>query len=80
MKGNPNNRNKNKYYRFHRDHKHDTNECYDLKQKIKNLIMQEKLRNFLGRGHMDEKLKGKVEEPSWPLLGEIRVIVKETST
>ena len=32
MKGNPNKRNRNKYYRFHRDHGHDTDECFDLKQ------------------------------------------------
>ena len=32
MKGDPNKRNKNKYYRFHRDHRHDMDECYDLKQ------------------------------------------------
>ena len=38
MKGDPNKRNKNKYYHFHRDHRHDTDECYDLKQQIENLI------------------------------------------
>ena len=38
MKGDPNKRNKNKYCRFHWDHGHDTNECYDLKQQIENLI------------------------------------------
>ncbi|XP_075633446.1 uncharacterized protein LOC142605906 [Castanea sativa] len=38
MKGDPNKCNRNKYYRFHRDHGHDTNECFDLKQQIKNLI------------------------------------------
>ena len=64
MKGDPNKHNKNKYCRFHRDHGHDTNECYDLKQQIENLIRQGKLRNFLRRDHKDEKLKGKVEEPS----------------
>ena len=31
MKGDPNKRNKNKYCCFHKDHGHDTDECYDLK-------------------------------------------------
>ncbi|XP_030923124.1 uncharacterized protein LOC115950011 [Quercus lobata] len=48
MKGDPNKRNRNKYYRFHRDHGHDMDECYNLKQQIENLIRQGKLRNFLG--------------------------------
>ena len=51
-----------------------------LKQHIENLIRQEKLRNFLGQDHKDEKLKGKLEEPSWPPLGEIRVIIGGTLT
>ena len=74
MKGDPNKCNKNKYCRFHRDHGHDTDECYGLKQQIENLIRQGKLRHFVGRDHKDEKLKGKVEESSRP-LGEIRVII-----
>ena len=72
MKGDLNKRNRNKYCRFHRDYGH---ECFDLKQQIENLIRQGKLRNFLGRDHKDEKLKGKVEESLWPQLGEIRVII-----
>ena len=79
MKGDPNKYNKNKYCRFHRDHGHNTDECYDLKQQIENLIRQGKLRHFVGRDHKDEKLKGKVEESSRP-LGEIRVIIGGTST
>jgi len=38
MKGDPNKHNKNKYCHFHRDHRHDTDGCYDLKQQIENLI------------------------------------------
>ena len=38
------------------------------------------MRNFLGRDHKDEKLKGKLEESSRPPLGEIRVIIGGTST
>ncbi|XP_065631176.1 uncharacterized protein LOC136068225 [Quercus suber] len=79
MKGDPNKHNKNKYCRFHRDHGHDTDECYNLKQQIDNLIRQGKLRHFVERGHNDEKLKAKMEESSWPPLGEIRVIIGGTS-
>ena len=75
MKGDPNKRNRNKYCCFHRDYGHDTDECFDLKQQIENLIRQGKLRNFLGRDHKDKKLKGKIEESSRPLLEEIRVII-----
>ena len=75
MKGNPNKHNKNKYCHFHRDHEHDINEYYDLKQQIENLIKQGKLRHFIGRDYKDEKLKGKVKESSIPPLGEIRVII-----
>ena len=32
MKGDPSKRNKSKYYCFHRDHGHNMDECYDLKQ------------------------------------------------
>ena len=75
MKGDPNKRNKNKYCRFHRDHGHDMDECFDLKQQIENLIRQGKLRHFVERDHKDEKLKAKMEESSRPPLGEIRVII-----
>ena len=77
MKGDPNKRNRNKYCRFHRDHGHDMDECFDLKQQVENLIRQGKLKSFLGRDHKDEKLKGKVEESSRPPLREIRVIIGE---
>ena len=80
MKGDPNKRNRNKYCRFHKDHGHDTDECFDLKQQIKNLIRQGKIRSFLGWDHKDKKLKGKAEESSRPSLEEIRVIIGGSST
>ena len=80
MKGNPKKRNRNKYCHFHRDHGHDTDECFDLKQQIENLTRHGKLRNFLGRDYKGEKLKAKVEELSRPPLGEIRMIVGGGST
>ena len=80
IKGDPNKRNWNKYCHFHRDHGHDTDECFNLKQQIQNLIRQGKLRNFLGRDYKDEKLKAKVEESSRPPLGEIRMIIGGSST
>ena len=80
MKGDPNKHNRSKYCHFHRDHGHDTNECFDLKQQVENLIRQGKLKSFLGRDHKDEKLKGKVEESSRPPLEEIRIIIGGNST
>ena len=68
MKGDPNKHNKNKYCCFHRYHGHDTDECYDLKQQIENLIRQGKLRHFVGRDHKNEKLKGKMENRYSPHL------------
>ena len=79
MKGDPGKCNKNKYCHFHKDHKHDMDECYDLKQQVENLIKQGKLRHFVGRDHKDDKLKGKIKEPSRPLLGEIRITIGGTS-
>ena len=32
LKGDPNKKSRDKNCRFHRDHGHDTTDCYDLKQ------------------------------------------------
>ena len=46
-------RSRDKYYRFHRDHGHDTADCYDLKQQIEALIKQGKLQKFVNKERMD---------------------------
>ena len=81
LKSNPNKRPKNKYYRFHRDHGHDTFKCYDLKQQIETLIKQGKLQRFVrGRENQprDPKPNRRVEERPKALLEEIRGIVRES--
>ena len=47
LKGDPNRHSRDKYCRFHRDHGHDTADCYDLKQQIEALIKQGKLQRFI---------------------------------
>ena len=49
LKGDPNKRPRDKYCCFHRDHDHDTTDCYDLKQQIEALIRQEKLQRFVSK-------------------------------
>ena len=54
LKGDPNRRSKDKYCRFHRDHDHDTADCYDLKQQIEALIKQGKLQRFVKKERADQ--------------------------
>lgn len=63
LKGDPNKRPRNKYCRFHYDHRHDTSNCYDQKQLIKALIRQGKLQQFIGRERAGEN-PPKDQEPN----------------
>ena len=47
LKGDLNKRPRNKYWCFHRNHGHDTSDCYNLKQQIEALIKQAKLQWFV---------------------------------
>ena len=54
LKGDPNRCLKDKYCRFHRNHSHDTADCYDLKQQIEALIKQGKLQRFVKKERADQ--------------------------
>ena len=78
LKSDLNKRPRNKYCRFHRDHGHNTSECYDLKQQIEALIKQENLQRFVRGGEnppKDPEPNRRVKERAKAPLGEIRVIV-----
>ena len=83
LKGDPNKRPRDKYCSFHRDHGHDTVDCYDLKQQIEALIRQGKLQRFVSKEKMDspqeQTLRRENERPR-SLIGDIRMIVGGTTT
>ena len=82
LKGDPNKRSRDKYYRFHRDHGHDTTDCYDLKQQIEALIRQGKLQRFVHTERTDppqEQAPQQENECPRPLIGDIRMIVGGTA-
>ena len=53
LKGDPSQRPRDKYCHFHRDHEHDTANCYGLKQQIEALIRQGKLQRFVSKEKAD---------------------------
>ena len=53
LKGDPNKRSRDKYYHFHRDHGHDTTDCYDFKLQIEAFIRQGKLQKFVSKERTD---------------------------
>ena len=82
LKGDPRKRSRDKYCRFHRDHGHDTSDCYDLKQQIEALIRQGKLQRFIDKERKDrpqEPPTRRENEHPRPPLGDIRMIVGGTT-
>uniref|UniRef100_A0A2N9INV2 Uncharacterized protein n=1 Tax=Fagus sylvatica TaxID=28930 RepID=A0A2N9INV2_FAGSY len=77
---NPDRRAKDKYCRFHRDHGHNTEDCYDLKRQIEELIKQGKLQRFVerdqreGRPPQARPQRPPVEDRPRPPMGEIHMI------
>ena len=83
LKGDPNKRSRDKYCRFHRDHDHDTANCYNLKQQIEALIRQRKLQRFVRKKKMDPPQKQapqRENEHPRPPIGDIRMILGGTTT
>ena len=83
LKGDPNKRSKDKYYHIHRDHGHDTFDCYNLKQQIKAFIRQGKLQRFIGKERTDqpqEQLARRENKHLKPPLRDIRMIVGGNTT
>ena len=76
----PDKRPRDKYCRFHRDHGHNTEDCYDLKRQIEELIKQGKLQRFVEKGQREGRPQGARQQrppgeaPPRPPLGEIHVI------
>ena len=78
LKGDSNKRSRDKYCRFHRDHEHDTSECYDLKQQIEALIRQGKLQKFVGKEGTEQNQGAparKENKRPRPPLGDIKMII-----
>ena len=84
LKGDPNRRSRDKYCRFHRDHGHDTTDCYDLKQQIETFIKQGKFQKFVGKKRLDLPLQKqnprRDNERPRPPVGDIRMIIGGTTT
>ncbi|XP_059627710.1 uncharacterized protein LOC132270548 [Cornus florida] len=48
LKANPTKRSRDKYCRFHRDHGHNTEDCFDLKNQIENLVHKGEIKVISG--------------------------------
>ena len=83
LKGDPSKRSIDKYCHFHRDHVHDTYECYDLKQQIEALIRQGKLQRFVSKERADPPQEQAIRRDNKcprPPLREIRMVIGGTTT
>ena len=83
LKSDPARRPRNKYCRFHRDHGHDTADCYDLKQQIEALIREGKLQKFVSKertdAHAREQAPRRENDHPRPPVGDIRMIIGGTA-
>ena len=83
LKSDPNKRSRDKYFHFHRDHGHDTADCYNLKQQIEALIRQGKLQKLINKERtypppQDQHPRRDNEQPR-PPIEDIRMIMGGTA-
>ena len=87
----PSVRDKRKYYRFHKDHEHYIEDCWDLKEQIEELIQKGKLQKYVKRGDSNKYSKkdqhrGSQRDEDLPpprpqsALGEIKTITEGPTT
>ncbi|XP_059627172.1 uncharacterized protein LOC132269963 [Cornus florida] len=78
LKADPIKRSQDKYCRFHRDHGHNTEDCFDLKNQIENLVRKGHLCRFttgIGRRGSNPAREGLDDRlPQHQPIGKIRVI------
>ncbi|XP_059663536.1 uncharacterized protein LOC132309226 [Cornus florida] len=78
LKSDPTRRPRDKYYRFHKDHVHTTDDCFDLKDQIETLIRRGHMRKFIvgnDRTDINPLRAGRDNHPpDQQPKGEIRVI------
>ncbi|XP_057471057.1 uncharacterized protein LOC130759854 [Actinidia eriantha] len=70
IKIDPTRRNRNKYCEFHRDHGHNTEDCFQLKEQIADLIKKGFLRKYVANLQTPEQIYGN----NRPTAGDIQVI------
>ncbi|GFS40630.1 hypothetical protein Acr_00g0069590 [Actinidia rufa] len=66
-------KNKNKYCEFHRDHGHNTEDCFQLKEQIADLIKKGYLRKYVA-DHPTPNSPGRRYGNNRPTVGDIQVI------
>ncbi|GAV72585.1 LOW QUALITY PROTEIN: hypothetical protein CFOL_v3_16073, partial [Cephalotus follicularis] len=63
MRSSPEKGDTEKYYRYHRDHGHDTEECRQLKNQIEDLIHKWHLRKYVDRNAHQQRREHREEAP-----------------
>ena len=83
----PNVCDKNKYYRFHKDHCHNMEDCKDLKEQVEELIRKGRLQKYVKKNEYNKfrsdhrsqhesssRNDGHPSQPSQNVIGEIKTI------